>query len=404
MVNDYGKNRPRRRKKIPDAAKKEGLRIFFKLAGVLFIIFLAALIVIFIATPKKTYSASEKRMLSQRPALTLDSLASGRFMDGIEDYAADQFPFRDLWMRMKTSVLRAAGTRESQGVYLLKNGGLAERFDAPDPANFTETTGAVRAFSDRYPGTSMYFLLAPTAVSVLSDELPDNAITEDQDAFIDQLYEALSGKVTPIDVRPAFSAADDRSALYYRTDHHWTTDGAYLAWNTAKSIMQAGSEITFTGGTAAGRFTGSLVSKSGFFVDPPDEIRVFLPDNAPEDFVYTVNYPDEMRRTASVYDLTALDSDDPYTVFFGSNHPLVEIDTTAASDRKLLVIKDSYANCFVPFMLTEFQKIDLLDARYYYDNIDVLMQSENFTDVLFLYNANTFSEDTSLKTVLINRQ
>ena len=404
MVNDYGKNRPRRRKKIPDAAKKEGLRIFFKLAGVLFIIFLAALIVIFIATPKKTYSASEKRMLSQRPALTLDSLASGRFMDGIEDYAADQFPFRDLWMRMKTSVLRAAGTRESQGVYLLKNGGLAERFDAPDPANFTETTGAVRAFSDRYPGTSMYFLLAPTAVSVLSDELPDNAITEDQDAFIDQLYEALSGKVTPIDVRPAFSAADDRSALYYRTDHHWTTDGAYLAWNTANSIMQAGSEITFTGGTAAGRFTGSLVSKSGFFVDPPDEIRVFLPDNAPEDFVYTVNYPDEMRRTASVYDLTALDSDDPYTVFFGSNHPLVEIDTTAASDRKLLVIKDSYANCFVPFMLTEFQKIDLLDARYYYDNIDVLMQSENFTDVLFLYNANTFSEDTSLKTVLINRQ
>ena len=343
-------------------------------------------------------------MLSQRPALTLDSLASGRFMDGIEDYAADQFPFRDLWMRMKTSVLRAAGTRESQGVYLLKNGGLAERFDAPDPANFTETTGAVRAFSDRYPRTSMYFLLAPTAVSVLSDELPDNAITEDQDAFIDQLYEALSGKVTPIDVRPAFSAADDRSALYYRTDHHWTTDGAYLAWNTANSIMQTGSDVTFTGGTAAGRFTGSLVSKSGFFVDPPDEIRVFLPDNAPEDFVYTVNYPDEMRRTASVYDLTALDSDDPYTVFFGSNHPLVEIDTTAASDRKLLVIKDSYANCFVPFMLTEFQKIDLLDARYYYDNIDVLMQSENFTDVLFLYNANTFSEDTSLKTVLINRQ
>ena len=396
--------RPHPHKKSADAAQKEGLRIFFRLAGVMFAIFLVIMIAVFLATPKKTYSASEKRILSQRPALTLSSLTSGQFMDGIEDYAADQFPLRDLWMRLKTSISKCFGAKESQGVYLLKNGGLAERFVQPDAENFTETTAAINAFSMRYQDTQMYFLLAPTAVSVLSDELPDYAITESQDDFIDQLFAALPENITPIDVRPAFHAVSDKPSLYYRTDHHWTTKGALLAWNEAKSVMDIQTEITFSGGTVTNRFTGSLVSKSGFSADTPDEIQIYLPENTPADFVYTVNYPDEMRRTASVYDLEALDSDDPYTVFFGSNHPLVEIDTTVPTDRKLLVIKDSYANCFVPFMLTEFQKIDLLDPRYFYDNIDVLMQSEGFTDVLFLYNVNTYAADTSLKTVLINRQ
>ena len=403
-VNSNRTHTQRQRRKTADAAQKEGLRIFFRLAGVMFIAFLVILITIFFATPGKSYSASEKRLLAQRPALTPEALASGKFMDGIEDYAADQFPFRDLWMRLKTSVSKRLGARESQGVYLLKSGGLAERFNKPDSENFTETLDAVSVFSLRYPDSSMYFLLAPTAVSVLTDDLPDNAITEDQDNFIDQLYEALPESITPIDIRPAFHAVSDKKALYYRTDHHWTTEGALIAWNETRPVMGIQTEITFSGGTVTNRFSGSLVSKSGFSVETADEIHIYFPDNAPADFVYTVNYPDEMKRTASVYDLDALNSDDPYTVFFGSNHPLVEIDTTAATDRKLLVIKDSYANCFVPFMLTEFQKIDLLDARYYYDNIDVLMQSENFTDVLFLYNVNTYAADTSLKTVLINRQ
>ncbi len=398
------KRRQNPRRKAPAAAQKEGLRVFFRLVGVMFIAFLVILIAAFFATPEKSYSSSEKRLLSQRPAVTLDSLASGQFMDGIEDYAADQFPFRDLWMRLKTSVSKFLGSKESQGVYLLKNGGLAERFMKPDAENFTDTMAAISAFSNRYPDTQMYFLLAPTAISVLSEELPDHAVTESQDEFIDQLYEALPENVTAIDVRPVFDTVSDKSTLYYRTDHHWTAEGALLAWNEAKSVMGIQTDVTFTRGTVTNRFYGSLVSKSGFSVDTPDEIQICLPDNAPADFVYTVNYPDEMRRTASVYDLQALNSDDPYTVFFGSNHPLVEIDTTIPTDRKLLVIKDSYANCFVPFMLTEFQKIDLLDPRYYYDNIDVLMQSEGFTDILFLYNVNTYAADTSLKTVLINRQ
>ena len=392
--------RERTRKDMP----KEGYRLFYKLAGVLLIVFLAVTVLAFLLTPEKAYSAAEKRNLAERPVLTAESLSSGKFMEGIEDYTADQFPFRDFWMKLKTGISRRIGICESQGVYLLKNGGLAERFDAPDEENFTETTDTIRAFCERYPDTAMYFLLAPTAVSVLSDTLPANAVTEDQNTYMDRLFEALPERMTAIDVRQAFQNAADRTALYYRTDHHWTTDGALLAYETAKPLLGISGSTTYNGGTASNRFLGSLVSKSGFTVDPPDELKIYLPENLPDSFLYTVNYPEEMRRTASVYDLDALNSDDPYTVFFGSNHPLIEIDTTADSDRKLLVIKDSYANCFVPFLLPEFQKIDLLDARYYYDDIDVLMQSRNYTDVLFLYNANTFAADTSLKTVLINRQ
>ena len=392
--------RPRR---VP-AWKKPEYRFIFRLTALALILALLAVAAAYLILPDKAYSASEKRILSGPPSLTLDSLASGRFMDEIEDYAADQFPLRDFWMKAKTTFFRAMNMRESQGVYLLSNGGLAERFDTPDEQNFTETTDAVRAFSERYPETPMYFLLAPTAVSVLKDLLPKDAVTESQDAYIERLFATLPEGIRPIDVRAAFRSADDPASLYYRTDHHWTTKGALLAYTTAKAVMGIESDVTFSGGVASNSFRGSLTGKSGFTVDPPDELTIYLPENAPSTFLYTVNYPDELRKTASVYDLDSLVSDDPYTVFFGSNHPLIEIDTTADTDRTLLVIKDSYANSFIPFALTEFARIVLLDPRYYYDDIDVLMKAESFTDVLFLYNVNTLAADTSLKVVLTNVQ
>ena len=120
--------------------------------------------------------------------------------------------------------------------------------------------------------------------------------------------------------------------------------------------------------------------------------------------LYTVTYADTLKKSASCYEPEALEGDDPYQVFFGSNHPLFTIDTSAASDRKLLILKDSYANCLIPFLIPHYQNITVVDPRYYYDDIDALMVSGQFDDVLFLYNVNTLSQDTSLKTVLRNRQ
>ena len=79
---------------------------------------------------------------------------------------------------------------------------------------------------------------------------------------------------------------------------------------------------------------------------------------------------------------------------------MVDISTTNDKGRKLLIFKDSYANCFVPFLVPYYTEIVMVDPRYYYDNVQTLMNNKGITDVLFLYNMDTFLTDNSLADVL----
>ena len=388
------------------------MKKFRKTIAILFIVFVAALTLILLLKPQKSYSSSEKRSLSQFPRFSFSSAADGSFMSGIEDWAADQFPLRDFFMRMKTSVLNLAGQNESQGVYKMKDGSLAERFDLGDETNYRETVEALQDFASRYPGIRKYFMLVPNAVSVNSEKLPAAAITDDQDAYIDRFYKDLN-TVSPTasaplyftpDVRDTFREMKDSLQLYYRSDHHWTTMGAGLAYRVLGSpglmaLPDADRELSIS--TVCNRFNGSLCAESGYSVRVPDSIEVYT---FPEDFYFTVYYVNEKKRVATCYRTEALSGDDPYQVFFGGNHPLIEIQTSAGTGRKLLVFKDSYANALLPYLFEDFDSITVVDPRYYYEDIDALTGAGGFTDILFLYNVNTFNEDTNLKTVLRNNQ
>ena len=380
---------------------------YHRIAGFSFILIILSLTVILLVQPDRAYSAREKRNLSQKPELSLSSLADGSFMDSIEDYTADQFPGRNALMTVKTTISRLIGKRESQGVYLCENDYLMERFDAPDPDNKEETIQEMADFAARHEGTDFYFLLAPNAIAICPELLPKDAPKASESAYIDGFYGRLGSSFTCIDVRERFFAEKDNVQLYYRTDHHWTTDGAKLAYELLRERMDIKNDIPFTGGVVCNNFFGSLSSKSGFETGTADSIKIFLPEY-PEDqrdnSLYTISYADTLKKASSCYETDALSGDDPYQVFFGSNHPLFTIDTSLESDRKLLVIKDSYANCLIPFLIPEYRRITVVDPRYFYDDIDALMISEQFDEVLFLYNVNTLSEDTSLKTVLRNQQ
>ena len=376
------------------------MKWFRRISGLLFILFVFGLAIAALLLPDRAYSSKEKRNLAQFPTLSMRSIADGSFMDGIEDYAADQFPMRDDFMQMKTALVRAEGKVESQGVYAAKDGSLMERFDAPDKKNEAETLNAISSFMTRYESANQYFMLVPNAVSVEAEKLPDNAPTADQNAYIDEVFASLP-QGTAIDLRPLFNKDKQTKQLYYRTDHHWTTDGARSAFDIYANVAGLAGVPDFNRSVISNDFYGSLVSESGFSVNTPDAVSVYLPD-MPEDFFYTVTYTNENLRKISCYDTEKLTEDDQYQVFFGGNHPVIEIKTSLESDRSILVIKDSYANCFIPFLIPEYHSITVIDPRYYYDDIDALMMSEDFTDVLFLYNVNTFAEDTNLKTVLKN--
>ena len=264
--------------------------------------------------------------------------------------------------------------------------------------------------------------MVPNAVWRFPSLLPEGAATEDQNLFLDRFFKDISESMTPVDVRPEFSTFRPSGDLYYRTDHHWTTDGAYLAakrvyreiaardtveseegsaWNYKLPVL--GEFPDFSRRILKNDFAGSLVSESGFPVRTADWISVYFPDEEHK-VLYTVNYGDGEGVSASCYDTSKLNTDNPYEVFFGGNHPVIEIETSLASTRSILIVKDSYANAFIPFLIPEYRHLTIVDPRYYYDNIDYLMASGGFQEVLFLYNANTFSQDTSLKTVLQNEQ
>lgn len=127
-------------------------------------------------------------------------------------------------------------------------------------------------------------------------------------------------------------------------------------------------------------------------IGEPDEVEVYY--NPDEKII--VNYVTEQLKSTSLFHSAALDKKDKYEVFTGGNHALINIKTLGDPEKKLLIIKDSYANSFLPFLTSHYGEINVVDLRYYSDDLDKLIKDKEITDLMFLYNVNTFNEDDSI--------
>lgn len=380
-------------------------KAFYIVFGVTAALVLAAMTASLFAFPEKVYSDRERRLLEDFPEFSFKSVISGRFMSEIENFAKERFIGRDYAVAIRTKANELLGNREENGVFLMTDGRLAERFTEPDEAAFRETIDAVRAFSAAHEDADYFFLLSPTAVSLYEEKLPAYAETGRQDAYIDRVFASLPEDMTAVDVREVFRREKGRTELYYRTDRHWTTEGALLAAATLLLKMGRNVSIPKESGTVSASFVGSLAAKSGFTVSEPDEITVYKIAQDPEnEFYFTVTYADGQEMSASFYSAKVLSGNDPYEVFFGGDHAEIDVQTSLETGRKLLLFKDSYANALIPFLAKSFDEIVVVDPRYYRGNIDLIMEEKEFTDVVFLYNANTLSQDTSLAMLLRNGQ
>ena len=369
------------------------------LMGTVFLVILMAVFIANIIIPDKKNSDEENRVLQQLPSFSVSAYKEGRFESKIEDYASDQFIFRNGFIRLKTAADTALGGLESNGVYRCRDNYLMEDITVPTKDVKESNTSALTAFKEANPDLKMYFLLAPNAANILSDKLPVAVSTANQNKYMDDFFETVESLgITPIDVRDTFKEAKKDTQLYYRTDHHWTTDGAYLAFGQVDSVMELKNKVTYTDYAVKNDFRGTLASKSGFVNGMDDAIKIYLPAEDSEGYENSViYYSDTKEKTTQFYQVDSLDTKDAYTVFGGSNHPMYTVRTPLDTDRHLLLIKDSYANSMVPFLSQCFSEIVVVDPRYFYDNIQDIISSESITDVLFLYNANTFFADMSLE-------
>lgn len=367
-------------------------RTFGRRSALVFLAAIGCALAVNLAVPDKDFSDSENRLLTQLPQATRASIASGDFMEKAEDYVSDQFVGRDAWVSLKLTLERLAGRRESNGVYLGRDGMLFEEPEEPAWDDVAANMQAMDDFAARHADLSTYFCLVPNAFSVQGGLLPADAPVRDQQADIDRVFSMASDQVTCFDAGDALRGHADEY-IYYRTDHHWTSLGASYAFQALAPVMGIDPAAASYDTLLLTRdFQGTLASKSGYH-GSRDSIEAYHP--AGEAGSYVVEYSDDGTST-SVFDTDKLQDKDKYQVFLGGNHPRVTIYTTATGKRNLLVLKDSYANCFIPFLLPYFESITVVDPRYYYEDIDSLVAANSVTDVLFLYNENTFGQDDSL--------
>lgn len=355
------------------------------------------LAVLFFLADKKEFSENENRYLEKLPAFHLEKVRSGEYMEDLEAYLADHFPFRDSFMGIKTKAEITAGKKEINGIFIAEDGYLIEEYAKPEN---TERIGEILGnFSRELEGQNvkLRLMLVPTAVWVYEDKLPDFAPVRNQMETAEKIY-AISG-IIPIDCSGDLLAYQGEGDLYYRTDHHWTTLGAYVGYQAYCREMgwDAVPLEKMTAQIAAEDFRGTVYSKAGDYGRKGDVITVYT---NPSDSL-TVEYTDTGEVTDSLYNFDYATVKDKYSLFLNNLHPLIEItNETAVSDRELALIKDSYANSMVPFLVHHYKKIYVFDTRYYKQGASEFIKAHpGVTDVLLLYNMNTLDKDLGIRGV-----
>ncbi len=347
----------------------------------------------------KEMSEEENRMLARMPKLSWSSLVSGDFMTKYETYLADQFAGRNFWRSIKVGLSSLGGSKQEEDILIGKDDYLMEEIVSPDQDTLMENLEAIRQFAKRSRDIQTYMLLVPNAANIMRDRLPAFATVSDQSRMFAQVKRELGEDVEWLDAAEALKKHAGEQ-IYYKTDHHWTSLGAFYTFSQVAEQMQIKTDVSsgFVSYPISTTFNGMLAAKSGCRMDVREDIYMYVPRDTDNDVV--VNYVDEQRKTASLYDSSKLKTRDQYAVFLGENTSVVDIKTVSESKRRLLLIKDSYANSFVPFLTPYFREIVLVDPRYYSGTIEDIMDTYRISDVLYLYSGNTFFQDNNLKGVL----
>lgn len=352
-----------------------------------FCLLLAVSALIGLLMPDRYYSESEKRTLTQKPKFTVANFISGEFSDELEKYLTDQVPLRDGWVTMKTYMELAIGKRESVGVYICKDKYLMDKFTSYSKKQLVANAAALVDLQEKLAaeGISMNTILVPMAAQVLTDKLPAYAPVADYAAILQVLTDA---GVDTTDVLSALVAHSSEN-IYYRTDHHWTSLGAYYAYCAWRGIEPNVDE--WTQEVLCDDFYGTTWNKVPLPTVPAEEITAWY-----KHINRSVSYNNGQYETDSIYERKYLSGSDQYAVFLNSNQAQTVIEGSGKSG-KLLLIKDSYGNTFSQFPVEDYAEVHVLDLRFFKGDVTEYAKENGITDTLVLYGTQSFVKDTRLR-------
>lgn len=372
---------------------------------VLFVLPLALGLILFALLPDSSFSEQENRPLKTFPKFSLTSLIEGKFGQHMNVYFADQFPARDALVGIKGIAELALGKGENNGVILGKNGQLAVRWfdvllDARTRVEDTDfyskdliaqQTDALNALAADLAAQKipLTVIVPPRTVDVAGAQT--RYPTESTDALWADLEAGLGSDVQYLDLTDTFrSAYESGEYVYYRTDHHWTTKGAYMAyrnlmmqWGREQDVIPVSNDVE-----TVQNFYGTTWSRAGFKFVGPDQIEIWHYEGEND---YTVTKPQTGESFIGFYNREYLAQKDKYSVFLDGTHPLLTVTKNTTEPREtLLVLKDSFFNSMAPFLAQHYDLVVLdlsrglrgtalcdLIAQYECDGVVIVFNAEN---------------------------
>lgn len=347
--------------------------------------------------PEKGYSSYENRFLQKKPEFSWDDFEKGTYSKKYEEYVSDQFAFRNSFIALKTRVELLEGKNEIRNVFVSKDGYLiedkkAEVFHSEQSKNNIAYLSAfinkIEKLSHK-PTTSV--MLIPTSSEILAEKLPAYAPVVNQTAVLKEIQTNFK-KSQWIDMKQVLYPKKEEY-VYYRTDHHWTSLGAYYGYEAwMKQNEQTPKPIdSWIREEVSKNFYGTIHSKVNLNVRP-DTITLFRQEN---DKVI-VDYNMGEQTTGSMYKMDMLEGKDQYGVFFGGNYAMIKVQTNVKNNKSVLLIKDSFANSFIPFLTAHYETIYMIDLRSYKGNVSNFIEENKIDQVTVLYELSNFLSDKNI--------
>lgn len=352
-----------------------------------FFIFLLVVTAIDIFKGDRKFSELENRNLRGKVEFSLEKYFDGSYPKKYEKYMSDQFILRDGWIDLKSRSEYLLGKLENNNILYGKDEYLFEKFTVIDNERVNKNIDSINKLIEN-SNVPVSILIAPNSYEVYKDKLPINAPVVNQSYEINRIYNDINGG-NKINIINNFKN-NNKDSLYYRTDHHWTTKGAYLAYKDfIESIGNKAINLDYYSENEVEGFYGTYFSKAKPFNVSPDKLSYY-------DFSgITMKIEDKVYD--SLYDYSKLDIRDKYSLFLYGNNPLTIINNSNLKNgKKLVVFKDSYANSMIPFLTQNFEEIHVIDLRSFSKPISDYVNNNDFDNVLVLYNFINFTRDANI--------
>lgn len=348
--------------------------------------------------PRRSFSENEKRVLSEAPQIDAAGIADGSVFRSIESYLSDHFPGRELWVGANAYLENAEGRGATEDIVRGTDDWLFTAPVSDDRETLWDNMQAITTFAEKQ-SVPVTMMAVPSAGAVVSDKLPALHLPYPDADLLEEARRIAGNTLHWVDLYTDFCSAEQPERLYYRTDHHWTTEGAYRAYCLMME-EQGQSSVPRDDFTVEQitDFYGTSYSKSGLWLTEPDTLELWTDsDIQAVTTVYDANRADPVTREGMFF-REYLEDADKYPVFLSGNHARVHIETNADSGKRLLVIKDSYAHALAPFLAEEYSTIDLIDLRYFKQQTISSWLEENPADeILLVYGLSSLAEDKNLQ-------